>query len=79
MVMKTRMIVMASQEKINALGDKVDKVLTALGHPEALVTDESTVWDFIFDEADLHDISSRLGFDVHGDDYVWELAEKLED
>ena len=36
----------APQEKVEHLQPYVDKVLLALGHPEALVTDESTIVDF---------------------------------
>jgi hypothetical protein len=70
---------LAPQEKINALGSRVDRVLEALGHPEALVTDLSTVNDFIEDDYDLEVVSIELGIRVDASDYIWELAEQLEE
>jgi len=58
----------------------VDKVLKIIGHPEALVTDMSTIWDFIeFDEDEKHlpGWSKKLGFKIKSDDYIWEIAQRL--
>ena len=40
-------IELASQDEVSQLEPYIDKVLEALGHPEALVTDESYVSDFL--------------------------------
>ncbi len=37
----------ADQTRVNTFPISVAKVLAALGHPEAAVTDESEVWDFL--------------------------------
>ena len=66
---------MASQDSVNELEPYVDEVLEALGHPEALVTDESTLSDF-FDifgskedrEKEFQDFKERVGVDIGTDD-----------
>lgn len=45
--MDIKRIEFASQDKINELCPYVQRVLEALGHPEAWVSDESTVGDFL--------------------------------
>lgn len=44
----TKKITLAPQDAIREFGSLVDEFLEkALGHPEALITDESTIGDFI--------------------------------
>lgn len=53
----------ASQSEVNRHWDEVEQVLEAIGHPEALVTDESRIWDFYGREADesaLDELRSKL-------------------
>lgn len=84
--MKTRCknIELASQSKVDKLGGFVDRVLKALGHSEALVTDESMVGDFldVFDKTraafTLDRVSKKLGFKVRSSDYIWMVAKKIE-
>ncbi|MBM3129952.1 MAG: hypothetical protein FJ009_15185 [Chloroflexi bacterium] len=73
---KIKRIELAGRDKIESLGEYVDRVLEALGHPEALVTDESQVWDFTRDTNELKKIAKKLGFAITKNDYVWELAER---
>jgi len=74
-------IVPADKNKIDALREYVMVVLEAVGHPEAYVTDESSIWDFHpikkGQEAWLKKVSSRLGFKVATRDYIWEVAEQV--
>lgn len=74
-------IELASQCKIDQLLEYVDIVLEALGHPEALVTDESEIWDFHPSKNGqaewLKEISEKLGIDVTIRDYIWEVAEHV--
>lgn len=35
-----------TQDKVEALQPYIDEILEAIGYPEALVTDESSVYDF---------------------------------
>ena len=44
--MKTKKVVFAPQTKIKKYQKEVQLVITVLGHPEALVTDESYISDF---------------------------------
>jgi len=79
---------LASQDKVNDLEKYVGKVLEALGHPEALVTDESRVFDFthfIMDEQEyekdkneqLLKAFKELGIEIDEDDYIYRIADKL--
>lgn len=78
---KIERIELASQSKIDQFQEYVDAVLEALGHPEALVTDESKIWDFYpFKEGredSLKKLSDKLGFQITTKDYIWEIAEQL--
>lgn len=78
-------IVMACDDRIGKHPDGVLKVLKALGHVEALVTDESSVSDFLDvfasksdKEAQLRVIGKRLGMGVRKEDLICDLAEKAE-
>jgi hypothetical protein len=54
-------IELASTVLVDTLDSYVELVLNALGHPDALVTDQSTIGDFGLDEDELSITSSRLG------------------
>jgi len=76
-------IELAKQDKINELDYWVQVVLKALGHSEALVTDESMVGDFldIFDKKEskkeLKKAIKKLKIDMDSHDYIYEVAKKL--
>lgn len=70
----------------------VNRVLEAIGKPEAFVTDKSVVEHFMFevriDESGnekvfkkgkefIDEVSDKLGVDVAESDYIWEVAERL--
>jgi hypothetical protein len=55
----------------------VQRVLDALGFPEALVTDESLVGDFTVTATSAKRASERLGVEVSESDYVVDVAERL--
>ena len=64
----------------------VEHVLEVLGYPEALVTDESQIWDFIGLDSEkeeskqfLEKISEKLGFQVLEKDYIVDVAKKLKE
>ena len=74
----------APQDKVSALEPWVDEVLEILGHSEALVTDESSVWDFFpfMDEdkeveEEFEEFKSKLGFDVSIEDLIVDVASRL--
>jgi hypothetical protein len=73
---KITKIELAENDKIELLRKYVDKVLEALGHPEALVTNESQVWNFTSDKNELKRLSKKLKFSVDENDYIWQLAER---
>jgi len=69
----------ASTVLVETLESYVESVLTALGHPEALVTDLSTVGDFCLEDDERSAASGRLGVALSDDDYVYEIAGCLRD
>lgn len=87
----SRTFELADQEGCDTFEKEVMHILRALGHPEALVTDESQVGDFcihIFGaEADpeivelnqkiLAAVGVLMGRSVHESELVWEMAREL--
>ena len=76
----------AAQDNIDKLQPYVDRILEALGHPEAFVTDESIVGDFInvFSTKEERyvvaaQLSSKLGLVIETKDYIYKIAERLRD
>ncbi|MHA2280153.1 MAG: hypothetical protein ACXAC5_04665 [Promethearchaeota archaeon] len=72
----------APQDEIEMLRPYVIRVLEALGHPEAWVSDLSSVWDFSpADEEGNREyiarVSVKLGFPINEKDYIIDLAMKL--
>jgi len=78
---------MSSVDKVSELEVYVDMVLEALGHEEALVTDESQLYDFIdvFDESEeiervLGDLRENLGVEIYDDcEKIVDIAQRLKD
>ena len=88
--MKPKKITFAEQDKIEQYSREVDAILDLIGHPEAFVTDLSTVFDFMpayDDNGDIADeyknvmilarLTSTVGREVLGSDYIWQLAKEL--
>lgn len=73
----------ADTEKTLLLESYMDDVVMALGHEEAMVTDESYISDFldVFDEKrrekQLKKAEKILGIKIDKREYVWEVAERL--
>lgn len=76
---KGKKIVMCPTDKIEADQEGIDALLQLLGHPEALVTDASQLWDF--------DVESQ-GFKVYLDReeitlskhlFLWEAVAAIRD
>jgi len=80
-----RKIELAPQDEVDQLEPYIYKVLEALGHPEALVTDESYISDFlcIVDEkeadGELKIACDKLGFNFSKLDSVVDIARKVKD
>lgn len=72
-------IELASTVLVDKLKSYVELVLNALDHPEALVTDLSTVSDVGLDEDERYAASAELGVTVSDDDYIYEIAQRLRD
>ena len=77
---------LAAQDKVNELRPYIDKILKALGHSEALVTDESYITDFmpflgsmggkeVFEKFSKK--MKKMGIEVKLEDSVIEVAERL--
>jgi len=68
----------AESDKVEELGPFIDHILFIMGHPEALVTDESKIWDFTcFEPEKVKEISKDLGFEVKQSDYLIDIARRL--
>lgn len=65
---------LAPQVKIREFEYEVELILKILGHPEALVTDKSKVCDF---REETNEVAELLGVEVHKQDYIWQIAERL--
>mgnify|MGYP005824332727 CR=1 FL=1 len=71
------------QDKIGLYEEGVEKILECVGHPEALATDLSQVFDFStpFDKDEELDqlvkLSGLMGRPVNGLEYIWELGKEL--
>ena len=67
--------------RVEALAPQVQRVLDALGHPEAVVTDASAVGSLLLTAVDpegvLAEASEKLGVEVSEEDHVWQVAERL--
>jgi hypothetical protein len=72
-------IELASTVLVDTLESYVEVVLNALDHPEALVTDLSTVGDFGLDAEERCAASAKLGVALSDDDYIYEVARRLRD
>lgn len=78
---KGHTVELAPQHEVAALPDEIQRVLDALGHPEALVTDESRIGDF-FDfgdpePPDTRPIAAALGVPVDARDFIVDVALRL--
>jgi hypothetical protein len=78
---KIKKFFLASQVKLEKVGYEWGSYVTTLmGFKGALITDESTVSDFLSIgsnksyEAYLKIISKKLGFNIKGSDYIWKIA-----
>jgi hypothetical protein len=77
-------IELAPQDRVSALKPYVLRVLMALGRPEALVTDESTMGDmlpvsFVKGKSSKRDRLHFLGWDVSPNDLIVDVAQWLKD
>jgi hypothetical protein len=70
-------IELASTVLVDTLESYVELVLNALHHPEALVTDLSTIRDFGLDDDERSAASVKLGVALSDDDYIYEVAQRL--
>ena len=76
-------IILTAQDKVKEMELYVNKVLDALDHPEALVTDESQIYHFLcfFDEqekkSELRMAEEFLGLKLNESDLVVDVAERL--
>ncbi|BFU90863.1 MAG: hypothetical protein NTAFB01_20500 [Nitrospira sp.] len=70
-------IELASTVLVDTLESYVELVLNALDHPEALVTDLSTIGDFGLDDDERCAASAKLGVALSDADYIYEVAQRL--
>jgi hypothetical protein len=80
---------LAPQTKVTSMSDRVEKLLLAIAplvtdsDPKdwarfCLVTDKSTIWDFISDNDDIEKLSVKLGIAINGSMFIWRVAQEME-
>lgn len=80
---KASKVEFAPRDLIASLSGEVRQVVQALGHPEAFVTNDSTVGDFLCSvsedtaTAELRRATVALGFPLGEDDLIWQVAARL--
>lgn len=73
-----------TQEEVSRpeLKPYLERILTAIGHPEALITDESSIYDFgcfsdLMERQLIVDLRKHIGLTVGVHDTFWKIAERL--
>ena len=79
---KGKTVVMAPQDRVDEYAEGIAQILDALGHPDSLVTDESTFGDFWMTrgaeaEAELDAVEAKLGIKVRFADRLVDAAAML--
>jgi hypothetical protein len=74
---KGKQIVLAPQDKVEELSHYIALILEAIGHSEALVTDESTIYDFSLEQDEMERAIEELEMEFTTDDYLIDIAEKM--
>ena len=78
-------VIISGQDEVEQLQLEIEQILDVLGHPEALVTDRSSICDFPLNEPcallgvdpdapSFAKLSERLGTDVHHADLLVDIA-----
>lgn len=71
------MKIVIDQEQVDIYETEVTRIMTALGRPEALVTDLAQVFDFGDDEEAAADLAELMGRPVNAREHIWKLAVEL--
>ena len=81
---KNKKIELAPTDECEKYQEQIMKVLKVLGHDEALVTDMSSIGDFLDvfgskkqTQSRLKQISKKLGFEVSTNDLIVEVAKEI--
>jgi hypothetical protein len=67
----------APRDRVRRFADEVARVLAAIGYEDALVTDESSIWDFGLEPDELRALGETLGLVITKGDYIVDIAERL--
>jgi len=70
----------ASQDQVADLGPYLERILLALGHPGAWISDLSAVSDFGLDDDEYAKLGQALGVPVvRGDSLLVDIAQRMRD
>jgi hypothetical protein len=73
-----RIITFATTDRVTRFEPEIDRILDALGYPEALVTDESTLGDFSLEPLEYARAEEALGLQfATNNDLLVDIAERL--
>jgi hypothetical protein len=74
---KNLRIEFAEDAKVKQYQADIDKLLGIMGFDWALVTDLSSIGDFLTEENDVQEIGKKLGFEISRRDYMYEVAMRM--
>lgn len=74
---KTKKIELVSQDEVNDYNDEIEQILRAINYPTALVTDESTIGDFMLKPKEIAKAAKKLKTIVSNDDYLIDIAKRI--
>ncbi len=69
--------IVIDQEQVDIYEQEVNRILAALGRPEALVTDLCQVFDLGDDEDAAAELEELMGRPVDAGEHIWKLAQEL--
>ena len=76
-IKKIKKITFASRKKVSKYEEELHKILKLLGHPEALITDLSSIGDFAPKKSTIKKIEKLIGDTVLEADLLVDIAKKF--
>jgi hypothetical protein len=72
-------IMIAECDHVDRYEVEVARILAALGHSEALVTDLSQLFDFWLGDEETTALEELMGRPVNASEFLWQMAQELAD
>jgi len=74
---------LASKDVVKLFENNINYILEVLGHPEAIISDLSSIWDFLTEcpkdkwDLKLQDFSEKFGFEIKPETLIIDIAKKV--